>query len=80
MHGHNRDSTKVDLILTEPSQVIEVGLGEGEQQSLASVEAASRPSLLRSLLGAETTSLVTTRKALVWTRCHLIHEMGATKW
>jgi hypothetical protein len=41
MHGHNRDSTKVDLILTEPSQVIEVGLGEGEQQSLASVEAGS---------------------------------------
>jgi hypothetical protein len=32
MHGHHGDITKVDLLLTEPSQVSEVSQGEGEQQ------------------------------------------------
>jgi len=35
MHGPHVDITKVGLLLTEPSQVIETGSGEGEQQSLA---------------------------------------------
>jgi hypothetical protein len=35
MHEHHEDITKVDLMLTEPSQVIEAGPGEGEQQRLA---------------------------------------------
>jgi hypothetical protein len=35
MHGHHEDSTKVDLLLTAPSQVIEAGPGEGEHQRLA---------------------------------------------
>ena len=33
MHGHHANITKVNLLLTEPSQVIEPGPGEGEQQA-----------------------------------------------
>ena len=36
MHGHHEDITKVNLLLTEPSQVSEVGPREGEQQALRS--------------------------------------------
>jgi hypothetical protein len=39
MHGHHEDITKVNLLLTEPSQVSEVGPREGEQQ-------AARPATL----------------------------------
>jgi hypothetical protein len=35
MPGYHRDSTNVNLLLTEPSQVIEAGPGEGEHQRLA---------------------------------------------
>jgi len=35
LHEHHQDITKVDLLLTEPSQVIEAGPEEGEQQKLA---------------------------------------------
>jgi len=34
MQRHHEDSTKVNLLLTEPSQVIEADRGEGEQQRL----------------------------------------------
>ncbi len=40
MQRHHEDITRVDLMLTESSQVIEVGPGEGEQQ---------RPGKLRKL-------------------------------
>ena len=33
MHGHHANITKVNLLLTEPSQVSEVGPREGEQQA-----------------------------------------------
>jgi hypothetical protein len=33
MHGHYENITKVSLLLTEPSQVSEVGPREGEQQA-----------------------------------------------
>jgi hypothetical protein len=33
MHEHHEDITKVALLLTEPSQVIEAGPGEGEPQA-----------------------------------------------
>ncbi len=33
MHGHHANITKVNLLLTEPSQVSEVGPRDGEQQA-----------------------------------------------
>ena len=33
MHGHHQDITKVNLLITEPSQVSGVGPKEGEQQA-----------------------------------------------
>ena len=46
MHGHHEDITKVDLLLTEPSQVSEVGPREGEQQ--AALHLSKTISLLKS--------------------------------
>lgn len=43
----------MDLMLTEPSQVIDAGSGESEQQRLALLrKPRAEPRLLRSLLGA----------------------------
>ncbi len=42
MYGHHKDSTNVNLLLTEPSQVIEAVIGEDEQQRLAHVRKPSR--------------------------------------
>jgi hypothetical protein len=54
MHGHHKDITKVDFLLTESSQMIEAVPEEGEQQGLApSAKGASRLGMLRSLLGAD---------------------------
>ena len=42
----------MEPLLTEPSQVIEAGLREGEAtEACTSAEVASRPGMLRSLLG-----------------------------
>ena len=50
MHGRYEDITNVDFTLTEPSQMIG---GGWRTVACTSAQAASRPVMLRSLLGAD---------------------------